>query len=147
LTVHALPKMEYAETNAKLRLTQKELLVAKTLISLSMADLSVVRDAYFSNMLGLAQVQRRYILQLLPYHDDTDLDWLFANVIETVDAIKRQSVDIIVETTASQADFLFDLLNDRTFSEAEHKTLLLVRDAHYMTQRYLSHMTYVKAME
>ena len=144
MTVHALPKMEYAETNAKLRFAQKELVVAKTLIGLSMAD---YRHAYFSNMLGLAQVQRRYILQLLPFHDDTDLDWLFANVIETVDAIKRQSVDIIIETTASQADFLFDLLNDKTFSEAEHKTLLLVRDAHYMTQRYLSHITYVKAME
>jgi hypothetical protein len=139
--------MEYAETNTKLGLAQKELLVAKILISLSMTDPVMVRDAYFSNMLGLAQVQRRYILQILPFHDDTDLDWLFANVIETVDAIKRQSIDIIVETTASQAEFIFDLLNDKTFSEAEHKTLLLVRDAHYMTQRYLSHMTYVKAME
>ncbi len=133
--------MEYAETNAKLRLAQKELSVAKTLIGLSMTDPSMVRDAYFSNMLGLAQVQRRYILQLLPFHDDTDLDWLFANVIETVDAIKRQSIDIIVETIASQADFLFDLLNDKTFSEAEHKTLLLVRDAHFMTQRYLARIT------
>ena len=139
--------MEYAETDAKLRLAQKELLVAKILVGLSMTDPLVVRDAYFSNMLGLAQVQRRYILQLLPFHDDTDLDWLFANVIDTVDAIKRQSVDIIVETTTSQGDFLFDLLNDKTFSEAEHKTLLLVRDAHYMTQRYLSQLTYIKAME
>ncbi len=138
--------MEYAETNAKLRLAQKELLVAKTLIGLAMTDPSVVRDAYFSNMLGLAQVQRRYILQLLPFHNDTDLDWLFANVIETVDAIERQRVDIIVETTTSQASFLEDLLNNKTFSEAEHKTLRLVQDAHFMTQRYLSRFTF-KATE
>ena len=135
--------MEYAETNEKLRLAQTELLVAKILVGLSMTDPSVVRDAYFSNMLGLAQVQRRYILQLLPFHnDDTDLDWLFANVIETIDAIKRQSVDIMSETIASQATFLVDLLNDKTFSEAEHKTLLLVKDAHFMTQRYLSRIAF-----
>ncbi len=131
--------MAFDETNTRLRWAQTFLLVENSLAY--MTDVTAFHDAYYSNMLGLAQVQRRYVLRLLPFHHDDDLDWLFLNIIEGIDAIQRRALETIKEIVSTQGDFLCDLLNSPDFTSEETKTLRLVRDAHTMLTQYLTFFT------